>query len=94
MSSSPDSLDEIVADYLARNSGCDPCCGEDLDGFDKLPSLEVAIERAALCLTLRDRRHPHQWRLRPSVLREAEQVLQGCKAKIEGAYSFDALTPP
>lgn len=84
-------LDAIVADYLARNAGCDPCCGEDLEGFAELPDIGTAIHRAVLCLTSLDRRHPHQRRLPLAVLRQGEQVLQSLAGRMEAATSFDDL---
>lgn len=53
-----DILDAIVADYLTRNAGCDPCCGEDLEGFARMPEIGKAVHRAVLCLTLLNRRQP------------------------------------
>ncbi len=86
-----DTLDAIVADYLRCNAGCDPCCGEDLEGFAEMPDIGTAIRRAVLCLTSLDRRHPHQRRLPLALLRKGERELQPLADRMEAATSFDEL---
>lgn len=86
-----DTLEAIVADYVRRNGGCDPCCGEDLEGFAQMPDIGTAIRRAVLCLTSLDRRHPHQRRLPIAVLLRGEQELQPLADRMEAATCFNDL---
>jgi hypothetical protein len=53
--------------------------------------LEDAIQHAGHCKLPTGKKHPHQYRIRASILAEAEQRLQASAAEIRECRTFDAL---
>jgi hypothetical protein len=63
-----------------------------MEEFRRLPSIKEAIRHAALCHLLPTlNRHPHQYRLRQSVLQAAERNLQRASRAIARVSNFEAL---
>lgn len=79
--------DEIVADYISRHR---EWARKEMAFYADSPDLSGAIRAAALC-RLRGRRHPHQRRIPPAVLAEAEQRLQSAAGALRHAPDFGKL---
>src|SRR5208337_4984516 len=58
--------------------------------FRRQSLIDVAIQRAALCLDSSGKRHPHQRRIPEDVLRAANSKLQDAKKAIGAAADFTA----
>ncbi|MGN6107866.1 MAG: hypothetical protein ACTHU0_22350 [Kofleriaceae bacterium] len=63
----------------------------ELESFRGLPSLEIAVRRAAIAITLDEKRFAHQRRLKEAHLARAEAKLMGCIEKIRATEDFAAL---
>jgi hypothetical protein len=81
-------LDQMVEDFT-RNFR--PRARAEMDVFRRQSLIEVAIQRAALCLGSNGKRHPHQRRIPEGVLRAANSRLQHARKAIRAATDFDAL---
>ncbi|HKH80480.1 MAG TPA: hypothetical protein VKA03_02515 [Methylovirgula sp.] len=80
---------KIVAAYIQNRRRC---ARSEADEFQRLASIEVAIEHAALCHFLPDcKRHPHQRRIPGALLKPAERKLQGIRSKLTRAKTFDEV---
>ena len=79
--------DDIVATYNRDHSQFPKA---EIEYFSSL-SLQKAIEKAALCRTHDDKRHPHQYRLKQETLNEFHEALQVRANQIMACTSFDAL---
>src|SRR5438105_12739117 len=66
------SLDEIVDRYIDDYR---PGAAQEIAYFASQPSLQRAVELAALAVTDSGKRHPHQRRIPRSVLQEAREIL-------------------
>lgn len=62
-----------------------------MDWFRQQPTLEFAIEQAALATNSKDKRYSHQCRLKKTVLEEARRVLLMNSKTIAQSKSFDDL---
>ncbi len=81
-------LKEIVDAYIRDYR---PRARAEMEAFRRLPLLEVAIRDAALLSPTNGKKHSHQWKIPPHVLRAAESKLQAAKKAIRPAKDFDAL---
>jgi hypothetical protein len=68
-----------------------PRAQAELDWFQQQPTLESAIEQAALATNSRGKRYSHQRRLRKAALEEARRVLLMNSEAIAQSKSFDDL---
>lgn len=82
------SPEEAVADYILN---CRVLARAEMRTFEKEPSLRDAIRRAALCLLPNKKRHPHQYRIPGSLLKQAEARLQAITVRLQRAADFTAL---
>jgi len=72
------SLEEIVDRYIHDYR---PDAVEEIAYFANQPSLDQAVELAAMSITQRGKRHPHQRRIPRVVLEEARNVLRSLPLK-------------
>lgn len=63
----------------------------ELESFRSMPSLEIAVRRAAIAITWDGKRYSHQRRLKEANLNRAEAKLVGCLKKIQAAENFASL---
>ncbi len=68
-----------------------PRAQTELDWFRQQPSLESAIEQAALATNSEGKRYSHQYRLKKTALEEARRVLLMNSKAIAQSKSFDDL---
>jgi|SRR5215472_6933853 len=64
---------------------------DELNWFSQLPSLNLAIARAALATDSRGKRFGHQCRIRAGSLAEAHNALRRARSSIHRSRSFDEL---
>ncbi|HTV57867.1 MAG TPA: hypothetical protein VMJ93_03260 [Verrucomicrobiae bacterium] len=83
-----DRLEAIARTYIRKLR---PRAQAEIDWFADRPSLEDAIEKAALAVNSRDKRYSHQRRLRKKALKQALGVLLAESAAIGKARDFEAL---
>lgn len=81
-------LDAIVRAYIDRIR---PRAQAELDWFAHQPSLDSAIEKAALAVNSRGRRYSHQRRLKKPALKEALRNLLDKSGALKQASDFDEL---
>ena len=81
-------LKAIVRAYVLRIR---PRAQAEIDWFAHQPSLDAAIETAALAVNSRGKRYSHQRRLKRAALRQALHVLLDRSEEIERTREFDEL---
>jgi hypothetical protein len=81
-------LDAIVRAYIGRIR---PRAQAELDWFAHQPSLDSAIEKAALAVNSRGKRYSHQRRLKKTALKEALRNLLDKSGALKLARDFDEL---
>ena len=81
-------LDAVVSSYILnfRSSA-----RAEMRYFQAQPSLSAAIEKAALCVTPKGKRHPHQRRIPKAVLEKAKERLQAAARNLKVSTDFAAL---
>jgi hypothetical protein len=79
-------LEDVVASYIRDFRPGADC---ELDFFRSCRSLKRAVKYAGLSMLPSGKRHPHQYRIPQSVLREAEGNLQAVSASLRGCATFD-----
>jgi len=68
-----------------------PQAQAELEWFRQQPTLESAIEHAALAINRKGKKYSHQWRLNKLSLEEARQILMMNSKAISQAKDFDDL---
>jgi len=81
-------LEEIIRYYRTKTK---PRVDATLKYFTELPSIEIAIEKASMALTPEGKRHPHQHRLKKTVLEQVKANLLNNKQFLIEAKSFDDI---
>jgi hypothetical protein len=81
-------LKAIVRTYIRQIR---PRAEEELEWFRHQPSVEAAIECAALATNSRGQRYSHQRRLKRKTLEQACEILRACEPRIRRAKDFDEL---
>jgi hypothetical protein len=81
-------LEDVVARYIRDFR---PGADRELDFFRSCTSFKRAVKYAGLSMLPNGKRHPHQYRIPLSVLREAERNLQTVSASLRGCATFDEL---
>jgi hypothetical protein len=81
-------LEEVVASYIREFR---PGADRELDFFRNCTSLQRAVKYAGLSMLPSGKRHPHQYRIPLSVLREVERDLQAVSVSLRGCATFDEL---
>jgi hypothetical protein len=81
-------LEAIVRAYSRKIR---PKAQAEIDWFARQPSLDAAIEKAALALNSRGKRYSHQRRLTKAALKEAFHTLSDESNAIKQARDFDEL---
>ena len=80
------SLSDIIDNYIREVRGR---AHDEMDFFNHRPSLQSAIEYAALSKLPNGKRHSHQRRRSPQTLAEAESKLQAIAPKLRHCQSFE-----
>lgn len=68
-----------------------PRAQKELDWFSGQPSLESAIEHAALAVNSKGKMYSHQWRISKTAMDRARQLLHANSAEISQSRTFDEL---
>src|SRR5689334_14626278 len=82
------SLRGTVADYVREERGK---WRDEKKFFRRLPSLQAAVEWAALCKRPDGKRYSHQTRIPLAALRMARRRLVGASSEIARCRTFEAL---
>ena len=82
------SPEEAVADYILNWR---VFARAEMRSFEKEPTLQAAIRRAALCLLPNGKRHEHQYRIQKPLLEQAEGHLQAIATKLDRVADFTEL---
>lgn len=82
------SLSDIIDSYIREVRGR---AHDEMIFFNRRPSLESAIEYAALSKLPDEKRHPHQYRRSAEALAEAESKLQAVASRLRHCQSFEGL---
>jgi hypothetical protein len=85
----PGNLASVVSAYIRDHRV--PAARE-LQYFARQATIETAVERAALCLTEDDHRHPHQRRIPRDVLQQTKRRLLA--TTLTTVHSFEELHDP
>ncbi len=81
-------LRPVVADYRMKYK---PRLDEMLSYFAGMPSLEHAIEAAALARRPDGKRYRHQWRIQRSVLEQGARALRAIESELASSATFREL---
>jgi len=81
-------ISELIQDYRRRIG---PCKDNDLAWIRERGSLAEAIEFATMARTRQGKRHPHQWRLRASAMKQGRDRLLGNQKALRRCRTFDDL---
>jgi hypothetical protein len=81
-------LEVIVRTYIRKIR---PRAHAEIDWFSRQPSLDAAIEKAALAVNSRGKRYSHQRRLTKAALKHALRALLDKSGAMEQARDFDKL---
>jgi len=86
----PDAVDKGKLEVIARTYRMKnkPNADATFNYYASLPSIEVVIDKAALAMTPQGKRHPHQYRLKKSVLEQVRNNLLNNKQALLDAASF------
>jgi len=81
-------LEDVVASYIRDFR---PGAELEFDFFRSCASLKRAVKYASLSMLPSGNRHPHQYRIPASVLREADRNLQAVSTSLRSCATFDEL---
>lgn len=82
------SFKDVVQDYIARYRDR---ANSEVASFQRLKSLDEAIERAARAEVEGGKKHDHQWRIPEAVLARVGKELLAKRAQISKCTGFDSL---
>jgi len=81
-------LEDVVASYIRDFR---PRADRELDFFRNCTNPRRAVKYAGLSMLPSGKRHPHQYRIPLSILREVERDLQAVSASLRSCATFDEL---
>ncbi len=76
-------LSELIHDYKQQSG-----LNAHLSFYKNQPTIEDAIDKAAMAIMANGKKHPHQWRLKKSVLAEVREALLKRRDDLQSSTSF------
>ena len=83
-----ESLEELVDDYIESKR---PKAEEELSYYRSRPNLQEAIRVSAQALDSEEKKHDHQWRIPPRLLKELQKGLMKKQEAILASKTFEEL---